>query len=75
MKVKPKPTHGGARPGAGRKHDGRIGVHIKILPAALKAIDSRKTGPADSRGRVIERMVEDADSPRRKAILKLLREK
>lgn len=32
----PKPTHGGPRPGAGRKPTGRVPVMIRVRPEALK---------------------------------------
>lgn len=55
-----KPTRKNA-PGAGRPPEGRVKVRLYMLPKAIAAIDARKTGDLDTRGKVVESLVKSQE--------------
>lgn len=54
--MKPKRKN---KPGAGRPNEGRKRVEIHMLPAAIKDLDSRVQKGGKTRGRVVEKLLEE----------------
>lgn len=61
--MKRKPTRKNA-PGAGRPPEGRVKVRLYMLLKAVKAIDARKTEELDTRGKVVEALVNSSEIPK-----------